>query len=242
MFVVYYTPDPIALLIVTIAGGLLALDRVTVRAMISAPLVTATLIAALLGNPWLGVLTGVLFQLFWLKEPEAPGKLTPDAGFGAAIASAVSASLVGHLSSGERLLSFWPYGIIFGVVVAPLAGYSRWLVVQYLSGRLSQFDTAVQNGNTGAIRGYVVYGVLSHGLMGALVTGLCYFAGYSIWHVFESIWFEANPVMLTIVPLFAGVAIASAARVFLQRDTVFAFAIGAAAMTSVELIRRFIAI
>ncbi len=242
MFVVYYTPDPKALLFVTIAGGLFTLDRVTVRAMIFAPLVTATLMAALLGNPWLGVLTGVLFQLFWLREHDSPGKFAPDAGFAAAIASAVSASLVGHLASGERLLTFWPYGIIFGVLVAPLAGYSRWLVIEHLSGKLATFDIAVQRGDTDAIRRYVIYGILAHGLMGAFVTGLCYFAGYFVWHVFESIWFEADPVMLTIVPLFAGVAIASVARVFLQRDTILAFIIGAVAMTSVELIRRFVAI
>ncbi len=240
MSVVYYTPDPIALLFVSIAGGVLALDRVTVRSMLSSPLVAAPLIAALLGMPLLGMLTGLLFQLFWVREPDAPTKTTPDSGFGAAIASAVSASLVGHLSFGERLLTLWPYAMIFGVLVSPLAGFTRWLVIRDLSRRLSKFDAAVRAGDLGAIRRYMAYGVVAHGFAGAFAAGLTYMLGYAGWHFFQNIWYEADPVLLTIIPLFAGIAISSVAKIFLQRDTLLAFVGGAMILTGFELLRRFV--
>ncbi|MDK9701408.1 MAG: PTS sugar transporter subunit IIC [bacterium] len=221
-----------------LAGGILALDRMTVRVMLSSPLVAAPLVSALLGMPLLGLLTGILFQLLWIRETESTAKWAPDAGFAALVASAITASLIGPLSTGERLMTLWPYGIAFGIILSPLAGSSRWFVANWLSQRLSDFDAAVTRADVPAIRRLISFAASVHFLTGALLAGISYFMGYTGWALFKWIWFEADPILLTIVPLIAGLAIASVARLFLHRDTVLAFVLGAIGFTVLELIRR----
>ena len=208
------------------------------RTLLSAPLVAAPLTAAVLGMPLHGMLTGLLFQLLWLRDNDSPERFKPDAGYAATVASAISASLVGPLSVGERLLTLWPYGIVVGLLLSPLGGFSRWCVARLLARNLSEFDQAALRGDRAGILRFIGFGIALHALFGAVVTGGGYLLGYAGWKLFQSVWYEADPAMLTIIPLLAGIGIASAARLFLHRDSVFAFIIGAVLVTVLELVRR----
>jgi len=51
-----------------IAGGLLCLDRIFFQVMISRPVVSASIIGLLLGDPYVGMITGALIELIWIDR------------------------------------------------------------------------------------------------------------------------------------------------------------------------------
>ena len=53
-------------LIVSIVGGILCLDRIFVQALISRPIVAAPVIGLILGDPYTGLIAGAFIELFWI--------------------------------------------------------------------------------------------------------------------------------------------------------------------------------
>jgi mannose/fructose/N-acetylgalactosamine-specific phosphotransferase system component IIC len=51
-----------------IAGGLLCLDRIFFQVMVSRPVVSASVIGLLLGDPYVGMITGALIELIWIDR------------------------------------------------------------------------------------------------------------------------------------------------------------------------------
>lgn len=218
---------------------MLFIDRGSVRSQISAPIVVAPLTAAVLGLPWLGLLTGLLFQLFWMNPPKEVKFFQPNAGFGAIIASALSSSLVGPLAVGERLFSLWPFSILFGFLVSPLFGIGPWLASQFIQQKILNIDSSLTNKGNTSVNSLPIVALFISGLSGGFIIGVCYCCGYFLWSKFQLIWYEADPILLTIVPLFAGVGLANVAKIFVSRDTIFAFILGAGIMMVFELYQRF---
>ena len=64
-------------LIVSIVGGVLCLDRIFVQALISRPIVAAPVIGMILGDPYTGLIAGAFIELFWIDRlPVGIGVMT----------------------------------------------------------------------------------------------------------------------------------------------------------------------
>ena len=55
-------------LIVSIVGGILCLDRIFVQVLISRPIVAAPVIGMILGDPYTGLIAGAFIELFWIDR------------------------------------------------------------------------------------------------------------------------------------------------------------------------------
>lgn len=56
------------IILISLAGGLLCLDRVFIQAMISRPIIIAPVIGMMLGNPYAGLIIGAILELFWIDR------------------------------------------------------------------------------------------------------------------------------------------------------------------------------
>lgn len=110
----------IELLILTIWGGIVALDTTAaLQILISQPLVSCTLIGFLLGNPGIGLTVGILMELPWLLEIPAGGARFSESNIGSSIAAA-SAILTIRLVGREDLTIFM--ALIIGVFLSYIGG------------------------------------------------------------------------------------------------------------------------
>jgi len=102
-----FRTDPmiINVLIVSIVGGLLCLDRVFVQMMISRPIVSAPLIGMILGDPYTGLIAGAFIELFWIDRLPIGAYIPPND----TIVSVLIAA--GAIESG-RILGDLPPGLI----------------------------------------------------------------------------------------------------------------------------------
>lgn len=93
------------ILIVSIVGGILCLDRVFVQTMISRPIVAAPVIGLCLGDPYTGLISGAFIELFWSDRLPIGAYIPPND----TIASVLIAA--GAIESG-KILGDLPPGLI----------------------------------------------------------------------------------------------------------------------------------
>ena len=105
-------------LIVSIVGGFLCLDRVFLLLMLSRPIVAAPIIGFILGDPYTGLIAGALTELLWIDRLPIGMYLPPNDTIVAILiaASSIEAGLIlGTLPHGLISLSvlfFVPFGRI----------------------------------------------------------------------------------------------------------------------------------
>jgi mannose PTS system EIIC component len=92
-------------LIVSIVGGTLCLDRVFVQTLISRPIVSAPLIGMILGDPYTGLIAGAFIELFWIDRLPIGTYIPPNDTIAAVLITA------GAIESG-RILGHLPQGLI----------------------------------------------------------------------------------------------------------------------------------
>jgi mannose PTS system EIIC component len=92
-------------LIVSIVGGILCLDRIFVQVLISRPIVAAPLIGAILGDPYTGLIAGAFIELFWIDHLPIGTYIPPNDTLAAVLITA------GAIESG-RILGHLPQGLI----------------------------------------------------------------------------------------------------------------------------------
>ncbi len=106
------------LIAVSIAGGILCLDRIVLQAMISRPIVAAPLIGLILGDPYTGLIAGAFVELFWIDRLPIGAYTPPDDTVVAILITASSiesARLLGGPSQGLiafAVLVIVPFGIL----------------------------------------------------------------------------------------------------------------------------------
>jgi mannose PTS system EIIC component len=92
-------------LIVSIVGGLLCLDRVFIQVLISRPIVAAPVIGLILGDPYTGLIAGAFIELFWIDRLPIGTYVPPNDTIAAVLIAA------GAIESG-RILGYLPQGLI----------------------------------------------------------------------------------------------------------------------------------
>jgi len=106
------------LILVSVAGGVICLDRIVVQAMVSRPIVAAPLIGLILGDPYTGLVAGAFIELFWIDRLPIGAYIPPNDSVAAILitaASIESARLLGGLSQGLIALAVLivvPFGVL----------------------------------------------------------------------------------------------------------------------------------
>lgn len=114
-------------LIVSIVGGTLCLDRVFVQTLISRPIVSAPLIGAILGDPYTGLIAGAFIELFWIDRLPIGTYIPPNDTLAAVLVTA------GAIESG-RILGNLPQGVIALAVLIfiPLAILEQKMELRFI--------------------------------------------------------------------------------------------------------------
>jgi PTS system mannose-specific IIC component len=132
-------------LIVSIAGGILCLDRVFIQTLISRPIVAAPVTGAILGDPYTGLIAGAFIELFWI-DCLPIGAYVPPNDTVAAILIAVCA-----IESG-RILGYLPHGLIALAVLifVPFAYLAQQMDLWIIRGNEKPANEALKNVMSGA--------------------------------------------------------------------------------------------
>ncbi len=106
------------ILLVSLVGGILGLDRIVLQAMVSRPIVSAPLIGLILGDVYTGLIVGALLELFWIDRLPIGTCIPPNDFLVAVLAAAapiIAGQQLGHASRelvAFSLLLFIPFGYL----------------------------------------------------------------------------------------------------------------------------------
>jgi mannose PTS system EIIC component len=135
------------LLAVSIAGGVLCLDRTVFQAMISRPIVAAPLIGLIQGDPYTGLVAGAFIELFWTDRLPIGAYVPPNDTMAAILITASSVESARHLGG----LS--PGLIAFAVIIAlPLGILAQRMESWVCSGNEKLVEEALSDAERGDVR------------------------------------------------------------------------------------------
>ena len=202
--------NPIELGALSLLGAVLGLDVVSFpQAMLSRPLVSATLTGALLGTPGCGILLGVTLECFALETLPVGASRYPEWG---------SSSVVGGV-----LVASAPPGDIGTLVLAVIASLSwawvgGWSMVQLrrLNARWAkQRHEAVARGSRRTIDGLQLYGMSADLVRGWLMTAVGITLFTPVMRFARSQWSAGDTVTGALLMTLAGtVAFGAVHKVF----------------------------
>ncbi|HEX8702799.1 MAG TPA: PTS sugar transporter subunit IIC [Myxococcaceae bacterium] len=151
-------------------GGVVAVERKAfLQAMISRPLVAATVMGTLLGDVLAGLYIGMLLELFYLGTANL-GAALPENDTVSATGTAAAAATMAAATGGGSTQALWsiavllfiPLGRMGRVVDRTLEGYmARLARVAHASAEAGNLSRAVRQNLWGMWPHFVVYGVVS---------------------------------------------------------------------------------
>lgn len=133
------------MLLCMLLGGVTAVDAVSwPQAMISRPVVSATLGGAVLGEPLAGLTVGAILELLALRHLPMGTASYPDTGPAGVVAGASAAVSVGPAGLAAATLAGWAIGWMGSRTVGWLRSLNAWLVagpsVQELAARPARLE------------------------------------------------------------------------------------------------------
>lgn len=151
---------PIALL-----GALLGLDVVSFpQAMISRPIVAATVAGAFIGEPERGLLIGVVLELIALDTLPFGASRYPEWG---------SAAVVGGALFAAQPAGFYgalPAATLAALLTASISGWSMVVLRRSIAGKLTRSRDRIEDGSRDALLSLHLTGMTLDLLRGAMVT------------------------------------------------------------------------
>ncbi len=135
------------LVAVSIAGGILCLDRIVLQAMISRPIVAAPLIGFIMGDPYTGLIAGAFIELFWIDRPPIGAYIPPNDTVAAILITASSiesARLLGSLSQGLIAL--------VALIVVPIGILAQRMELWISKGNEKLVEKALNDAARGDVR------------------------------------------------------------------------------------------
>jgi len=170
------------MIIVSLAGGILSLDRVVLQAMLSRPIVAAPVAGIVLGDIYTGLQAGALLELFWIDRLPV-GTCLPPNDFLATFLVAASSILAGqHLGQVSREL------LVFSILLIIPCGYLGQLADNLIiKSNDALYDGALRAAEradagaifrkhlSGVVKQFLVYGGMIFVLLFCAVPLLVYF-------------------------------------------------------------------
>lgn len=180
-------------------GGLVAVERKAfLQAMLSRPLVCATLMGLLLGDLNAGLSVGVLLELFFLGSASL-GAALPDNDALAASGTAAAAATMAAATGAGSTPAIWSLAVLLFI---GLGRVGRWLerLLEVHSARLARVALAsAEAGNLTRAMRQNLWGMWPHFLLYGAVTSGCAVLGFALGGALERL----PPSML---PLLRGLA------------------------------------
>lgn len=153
---------PLALL-----GALLGLDVVSFpQAMVSRPIVAATLAGAFIGHPLAGLLIGVVLELIALDTLPFGASRYPEWGSASVVGGALFAA------QPPGMPGALPASLLAALLTASISGWSMVVLRRIIATRLERTRDAIEAGSRDALMGLHLSGMTMDLLRGALVTTL----------------------------------------------------------------------
>ncbi len=191
---------PIALL-----GALLGLDVVTFpQAMISRPIVAATVAGAFIGHPMAGLTIGAVLELMALGMLPFGASKYPEWGSASVVGGALYASHTGD-SAGALAAS-----VLAGLVTAVASGWSMVRLRRLNALRAATDRAALDAGSSSAIVGIQIFGLTADFIRGGAVTLVAMLVFRPLVSAIVTRW-VANPVFSRSVVVTVGAAVAAGA-------------------------------
>ena len=151
---------PIALL-----GALLGLDVVSFpQAMISRPIVAATVAGAFIGEPERGLLIGVVLELIALDTLPFGASRYPEWGSAGVVGGALFAS------QQSGLYGALPAAMLAALLTASISGWSMVVLRRSIAGKLTRSRDSIEDGSRAALLSLHLTGMTLDLLRGAAVT------------------------------------------------------------------------
>ncbi len=180
---------PIALL-----GGLIGLDVVSFpQAMISRPIVAATLGGAFVGNGTAGVLIGVILELIALDTLPFGASRYPEWGSAGVTGGALFAAEAG------KSFGALPASVLAALLTASVSGWSMVVHRRMIARRLASYRDRLEDGSRSALLSLHLWGMTMDLLRGALVTFVALLVLTPIVEAIVAIWGPAPAISRAVV-------------------------------------------
>jgi PTS system mannose-specific IIC component len=196
---------PIALL-----GALLGLDVVSFpQAMVSRPIVAATLAGAFIGHPPAGLLIGVVLELIALDTLPFGASRYPEWGSAGVVGGALFAA------QPPGMPGALPASLLAALLTASISGWSMVVLRRIIASRLERTRDFIEEGSRDALLGLHLSGMSMDLLRAALVTTLGMIIFSPLVRAIVAIWgSESAPSRAVVVVIAAIVAGGALWKVF----------------------------
>lgn len=196
---------PIALL-----GAVLGLDVVSFpQAMVSRPIVAATLAGAFIGHPPAGLLIGVVLELIALDTLPFGASRYPEWGSAGVVGGALFAA------QPPGMPGALPASLLAALLTASISGWSMVVLRRTIATRLERTRDFIEAGSREALLGLHLSGMTMDLLRGALVTTLGMIVFSPLVAAIVAIWgSESAPSRAVVVVIAAIVAGGALWKVF----------------------------
>ena len=208
---------PIAML-----GAVLGLDVVSFpQAMVSRPIVAATLAGAFIGHPEAGLLIGVVLELIALDTLPFGASRYPEWGSAAVVGGALFAA------QPPGMPGALPASLLAALLTASISGWSMVVLRRFIATRLERTRDSIEAGSRNALFSLHLSGMTMDLLRGALVTTLGMMVFSSLVRAIVAIWgSDSAPSRAVVVVVAAIVAGGALWKVFHSVPNVLWFFLG----------------
>ena len=196
---------PIALL-----GALLGLDVVSFpQAMVSRPIVAATLAGSFVGNPPAGLLIGVVLEMIALDTLPFGASRYPEWGSAAVVGGALFAAQPAGMPGAL------PASTLAALLTASISGWSMVVLRRTIAGRLERSRDRIEGGSRDALLSLHLSGMSLDLLRGGLVTLIAMMIFGSLVRAIVAVWgSDSAPSHAVVVVVAATVAGGALWKVF----------------------------
>jgi PTS system mannose-specific IIC component len=198
------------LLSLVVLGAIIGLDMVSFpQAMISRPLVAATLAGWVLGSPERGLLIGATLELIALETLPVGASRYPEWGSASVVGGALFASLA-EVSPGALAVS------VLAALATAWAGGWTMVSVRRLNGVIArQSRASLERGSRAAVSGVQLAGLSADFVRGGLLTLVALLALMPVARASVELW-QTPPMMshATVVAIATAVAAAAVWKLF----------------------------
>ncbi len=195
----------LSLVPVALLGGLIGLDVVSFpQAMISRPIVAATIGGAFVGNGTAGILIGAVLELIALDTLPFGASRYPEWGSAGVVGGALFAAEAG------KSFGALPASVLAALLTASVSGWSMVVHREAIASRLGRYRDRLEEGSRTALLSLHLWSMTMDLIRGTIVTFVALLVLRPIVEAIVVIW-AVNPAMSRAVVVAVGGVVAAGA-------------------------------
>jgi PTS system mannose-specific IIC component len=220
-------------------GGVVAVERKAfLQAMLSRPLVSATVMGALLGDLRSGLYIGMLLELFYLGTANLGASLPENDTVSATGTAAAAATMAAATGAGSTQ-AIWSMAVLLFIGLGRAGRYADRLLEGYMA-RLARVAMAsAEAGNLSRAVRQNLWGMWPHFVVYALATAGCAVLGFFLGPCVERLPLDLLRGLAWAFPAMASVAAALAAQGSHAKRAPLYASLGAAVVILVVILRTY---